>query len=129
MGAARVICIEDEPDMIDLMRLLLTRKGYEFIGARGGAEGLRLTVSQKPDLILLDLMMPDIDGWEVYRRLKANEATAHIPVIIVTARARAQEQFAALREARVDDYIVKPFGPGQLLSSIQRILGARQTNG
>ncbi|MCS7072332.1 MAG: hypothetical protein NZM00_12565, partial [Anaerolinea sp.] len=53
MGAARVICIEDEPDMIDLMRLLLTRKGYEFIGARGGAEGLRLTVSQKPDLILL----------------------------------------------------------------------------
>lgn len=122
MSAARVICIEDEPDMIDLMRLLLTRKGFEFIGARGGAEGLRLIASQKPDLILLDLMMPDMDGWEVYRRLKTDEATAQIPVIVVTARARTQEQLEALREARVDDYIVKPFGPGQLVTSIQRVL-------
>lgn len=125
MTAKCVICIEDEPDMIELMRLLLTRKGYEFVGARGGVEGLRLIAELTPDLILLDLMMPDMNGWEVYHQLRNDPATAHIPVIVVTARARTQEQLAALREARVDDYIVKPFGPGQLLASIQRALQAR----
>lgn len=125
MTAARVVCIEDEPDMIDLIRLLLTRKGYDFVGARSGQEGLALVGEHCPDLVLLDLMMPDMDGWEVYQRLRSNPATAHIPVIVVTARARTVEQMEALREARVDDYIVKPFGPGQLIAAIQRVLEAK----
>lgn len=122
MAAARILCIEDEPDMVDLMRLLLTRKGYEFLGARGGRDGLQIAQEQQPDLILLDIMMPDMDGWQVYQTLRKDERTASIPVIVVTARAKTDEQLRALREAKVDDYITKPFGPAQLLESIEKNL-------
>lgn len=123
---ARVVCIEDEPDMIELMRLLLTRQGFEVIGARGGKEGIELVEKNLPELILLDIMMPDLDGWEVYDHLKQNPKTRDIPVIVVTARAQTAEKLKALGEAGVDDYIVKPFGPGQLLDSIQRVLGRKR---
>lgn len=125
---ARVVCIEDEPDMIELMRLLLTRQGFEVIGARGGKEGLELVEQNLPELILLDIMMPDMDGWQVYDQLKANPKTRDIPVIVVTARAQTAEKLAALGEAGVDDYIVKPFGPGQLVDSIERVLGRKRKN-
>ena len=68
----RILCIEDEAEMIDLTRLVLEREGFEVLGAVGGSEGLEIVHREKPDLVLLDLMMPDIDGWEVYRRMKAN---------------------------------------------------------
>jgi DNA-binding response OmpR family regulator len=125
---ARVVCIEDEPDMIELMRLLLMRQGFEVIGARGGKEGLELVEQTPPELILLDIMMPDMDGWQVYDQLKANPKTRDIPVIVVTARAQTAEKLAALGEAGVDDYIVKPFGPGQLVDSIERVLGRKRKN-
>lgn len=120
---ARVVCVEDEPDMIELMRLLLTRKGFEVIGARGGKEGVLLIEQTLPELILLDIMMPDMDGWEVYDHLKKNPKTQNIPVIVVTARAQTEEKLAALSKEGIDDYIVKPFGPGQLVESIERVLG------
>jgi DNA-binding response OmpR family regulator len=123
VGMSRVVCIEDEPDMIELLRLLLARRGFEVIGARGGKEGLATVENVHPALILLDIMMPEMDGWEVYRRLKANESTKEIPVIVVSARAQAAERVAALQDAGVDDYITKPFGPVQLLASIERVLG------
>lgn len=122
MAAAKILCIEDEPDMVDLMRLLLTRKGYQFLGAKGGRDGLQIAQEQQPDLILLDIMMPDMDGWQVYQTLRKDERTASIPVIVVTARAKTDEQLRALREAKVDDYITKPFGPAQLLESIEKNL-------
>lgn len=121
-SSARVLCIEDEREMVELMRLLVTRRGYEFLGARGGREGLQIALEQQPDLILLDIMMPDISGWQVYHELKQDEKTMYIPVIVVTANAKSDEQLTALREARVDDYITKPFGPTQLLESIERSL-------
>ena len=65
-----VVCVEDEPEMIDLIRLILSRKGYEIIGANGGKKGLETIREQEPDLVLLDLMMPDMDGWEVYQQMK-----------------------------------------------------------
>ena len=117
----RVVVIEDEPDMIELIRLILTRKGMTVIGAQGGREGIRTVVEQQPDLVLLDLMMPDIDGWDVYRELKADSTTRTIPVIVVTAKAQSSEKEIGLRIAKVDDYIVKPFGPTQLLESIERV--------
>jgi two-component system, OmpR family, response regulator VicR len=123
---ARVVCIEDEPDMIELMRLLLTRQGFEVIGARGGKEGVELVEKNLPELVLLDIMMPDLDGWEVYDHLKQNPTTRNIPVIVVTARAQTAEKLAALDKEGVDDYIVKPFGPGQLMESIQRVLGRKR---
>ncbi len=122
----RVLCIEDEPDMIELLQLLLQRQGLEVTGARGGKEGLAMVEQSPPDLILLDIMMPEMDGWEVYNRLKQNPKSRHIPVIVVTARAQASEKVTALREAGVDDYITKPFGPTQLLESIERVLDRKQ---
>jgi two-component system, OmpR family, response regulator VicR len=119
---ARVVCIEDEPEMIDLVRLILSRKGFEVIGANDGQQGLELVEKLRPDLVLLDLMMPDMDGWEVYQRMKANTAIHRIPVIIVTAKAQSIDRMLGLHIAKVDDYITKPFGPTELLNSIERVL-------
>jgi len=121
--AKRVVCIEDEPEMIDLVRLILGRKGFEVIGANGGVEGLEAVRREKPDLVLLDLMMPDMDGWEVYQQIKADEALRHIPVVVVTAKAQSIDKVLGLHIAKVDDYITKPFGPQELLESIGKILG------
>jgi len=118
----RILCIEDEAEMIDLTRLVLEREGFEVLGAVGGSQGLEIVKREKPDLVLLDLMMPDIDGWEVYRQMKADEDSAQIPVIVVTAKAQSIDKVLGLQVAKVDDYITKPFGPKELLESIHRIL-------
>ncbi|HRF46343.1 MAG TPA: response regulator [Anaerolineales bacterium] len=123
----RVVCIEDEPAMIDLIRLILSRKGYTVAGATGGREGLDLVQSSQPDIVLLDLMMPDMDGWEVYQKLKAHESTREIPVIIVTAKAQSIDKVLGLHIAKVDDYITKPFGPQDLIESIEKVLSRRTT--
>ena len=119
----KILCIEDETEMIDLMRLILERKGFDFVGAEGGQEGLDRIRTEKPHLILLDLMMPGVDGWEVYRQLKADQELQDIPVIVVTAKAQSIDKVLGLHIARVDDYITKPFGPQDLLESIYRVLG------
>jgi DNA-binding response OmpR family regulator len=119
----RVVCIEDEPEMIDLVRLILDRKGFQVIGANGGIEGLEVVREEKPDLILLDLMMPDMDGWEVYQQIKADEQLRQIPVVVVTAKAQSIDKVLGLHIAKVDDYITKPFGPQELLESVEKILG------
>ncbi len=118
-----ILCIEDEPEMIDLIRLILNRHGFDVQGADGGREGLEKVHKNLPDLILLDLMMPDIDGWEVYQQLKADEKTKHIPVIVVTAKAQNIDKVLGLHIAKVDDYISKPFSPQALLESVQKVLG------
>jgi DNA-binding response OmpR family regulator len=82
----------------------------------------------QPDLILLDLMMPDMDGWEVYQQIKSNEITKSTPVIIITAKAQPIDRVLGLRIAKVDDYINKPFHPQELIDSIQRVLENRSKN-
>jgi DNA-binding response OmpR family regulator len=121
-----ILCIEDEQEMIDLIRLILSRRGFEIRGANGGKEGLEIIRNDHPDLVLLDLMMPEMDGWEVYQQMKADEATKNIPVIIVTARAQSIEKVLGLHIAKVDDYIVKPFSPQELLTSVDNVLGRKQ---
>lgn len=123
----KILCIEDEQEMIDLMRLILERKGFEFWGANGGKDGLDLIRHKKPDLILLDLMMPGVDGWEVYRQIKADDSSSDIPVIVVTAKAQNIDKVLGLHIARVNDYITKPFGPQELLDSIYRALNMEPT--
>lgn len=118
----RVVCVEDESEMIDLIRLILGRKGFEVVGANGGIEGLETIRKQKPDLVLLDLMMPDMDGWEVYQQLKADKTTREIPVIVVTAKAQNIDKVLGLHIAKVDDYISKPFSPQELLDSVDQVL-------
>lgn len=126
--SARIVCIEDDAEMIELLRLMLSRQGYGVFGAVGGQVGLVEVDRLQPDVVLLDLMMPGMDGWEVYRRLKDNPATCNIPVIMLTAKAKNSERIKALREAQVDDFIAKPFSPNQLVDSIERAL-RRRTNG
>lgn len=126
--SARIVCIEDDAEMIELLRLMLSRQGYEVFGAVGGQVGLVEVDRLQPDVVLLDLMMPGMDGWEVYRRLKDNPATCNIPVIMLTAKAKNSERIKALREAQVDDFIAKPFSPNQLVDSIERAL-RRRTDG
>lgn len=121
----RIICIEDEPEMIDLIQLILNRRGFDVIGAAGGKEGLQMIRDMHPDLVLLDLMMPDMDGWEVYQQMKAEESTRKIPVIIVTAKAQNIDKVLGLHIAKVDDYIAKPFGPQELVESVERIFGQK----
>jgi two-component system, OmpR family, response regulator VicR len=125
-SAKMILCIEDEPEMIDLIRLILSRRGFDIRGANGGKEGLEVIRKEHPDLILLDLMMPEMDGWEVYQQMKADEATKNIPVIVVTAKAQSIDKVLGLHIAKVDDYISKPFSPQELLASVDNVLGRKQ---
>ena len=122
-----ILCIEDEQEMIDLISLILSRRGYEIRGANSGKEGLEIIRKDHPDLILLDLMMPDMDGWEVYQHMKADEATKNIPVIVVTAKAQSIDKVLGLHIAKVCDYIAKPFSPQELLASVDNVLGREKT--
>jgi DNA-binding response OmpR family regulator len=122
-----ILCIEDEAEMIELMRLVLEREGFEVTGAVGGEQGLKAMRHKKPDLILLDLMMPGIDGWEVYRQMRADKELMEIPVIIVTAKAQSIDKVLGLQVAKVADYITKPFGPKELVGSIARVFDKQNT--
>jgi DNA-binding response OmpR family regulator len=122
----KVVCIEDELEMIELVKLILDRNRFQVTGAVGGHEGLDRIAEVQPDLVLLDLMMPEMDGWEVYQKMKASEEMRDIPVIVVTAKAQSIDRVLGLHIARVDDYITKPFGPQELLDSVERVMGGKE---
>ncbi|RPH62433.1 MAG: response regulator [Chloroflexi bacterium] len=124
--ARRILCIEDDSEMTDLIRLILARKGYEISVASGGQVGIRKIREEKPDMVLLDLMMPDMDGWEVYQQMKADEKTKEIPVIVVTAKAQSIDKVLGLHIAKVDDYIAKPFSPKELIESVERVFAKKE---
>jgi len=126
-GAKIILCIEDEQEMIDLIRLILTRRGYDVRGATSGEEGLKIIHEEPPDLVLLDLMMPNMDGWEVYHQMKGDEASKNIPVIVVTAKSQSIDKVLGLHIAKVDDYISKPFSPQELMKSVDNVLGGKKT--
>jgi DNA-binding response OmpR family regulator len=124
MSNKKIVYVEDHADMIDLVKLILEPKGFQVIGAIGGREGLELIQQEMPDLVLLDLMMPDVDGWELHRRMKANKELEDIPVIVVTAKDKPIDQVLGLHVAKVDAYLVKAdFGPKELLDSVRQVLG------
>ena len=124
-SAKKLVYIEDEPEMIDLVQLILSRRGFEVYGANGGREGLDLVRRELPDLVLLDLMMPDMDGWDVYQQMKSEDNTREIPVIVITAKAQSIDKVLGLHIAKVDDYIAKPFSPQELLDSVEKVLAKR----
>jgi CheY-like chemotaxis protein len=118
-----VVCIEDDAAMIDLVKLILKTKGFEVLGAMSGPEGLELVSRVKPDLVLLDLMMPGMDGWDVYQRMKADDYMRTVPVIVVTARAQPIDQVLGLNISKVQDYLTKPFSSSDLINRISKVLG------
>lgn len=124
-----ILIIDDDPDTIEFLRIVFTVRGRELTGAPTGTEGLRLARERHFDLILVDVMMPDIDGYEVCRRLRADPATANIPVVILTARSSLVDQTLGL-EAGADRFLIKPVGISILTGLADTLITEhRQTEG
>lgn len=121
---ARVLVADDEEDVRDLVVYRLSRSGYDVVEALDGEEAFRLATEQTPDLIVLDVMMPRIDGYELTRRLRAEPATSRVPVILLTARTQENDVSQGF-EAGADDYLKKPFNPDELVARVRAVLGRR----
>ena len=117
----KILIVEDEETLLSLESILLTSKGYEVKGVMDGPSALEVVASTKPDLVLLDIMLPGIDGYEVCRQIKANELTRHIPVVMLSAR-KSNDDLAKGEQAGADWYITKPFRSAMVIETIQRFL-------
>ena len=124
----KILCIEDEPQMIDLIKLILENKGYQVLGAEGGQQGLDMMRAEQPDLILLDLMMPEMDGGDVFHHMKEEVDLRDIPVIVVTAKAAPIDKVLWMNVAKVQDYVTKPFGPRELVDSVEKVLAMYESH-
>jgi two-component system OmpR family response regulator len=120
-----IMIVDDSPYIVDGLLALLKRKGYQPIAAHGGEECLSLLATTKPDLILLDIMMEPVDGWETLERIKANPTTEHIPVLMFSAKKITPDE-AQEHSLSIDDFVSKPVNPTQLLESIERIFERRR---
>jgi DNA-binding response OmpR family regulator len=118
----KILVVDDEDDILNFLELVLREKGYEVVTATGGQEALTRAQLEKPHLVLLDIMMPQMDGWEVLRLLRVDEETAHIPVAMLSARTEAKDRVQGLQEGAID-YICKPFSLQELLAKIETIFG------
>ncbi len=118
----KILLVEDNEMNRDMLSRRLERKGYQVVLALDGQSGVEMAQSQTPDLVLMDMSLPVLDGWEATRRLKANAATEHIPVIALTAHAMSSDREKAL-EAGCDDYDTKPIELSRLLGKIEALLG------
>lgn len=121
MTSKKILAIDDEPDVLDFLELVLERSGYQAVTAPNGTEGLIRAHVERPDLILLDIMMEEMDGWETLRLLKLDEQSSEIPVVILSARTEPKDKIRALQEGAVD-FIVKPFSVRESLQKIEVIL-------
>jgi len=120
---AKILIVEDNPKDRDMLSRRLTKRGYEIVLAEDGQEGIDVTMSEMPDLILLDISLPVIDGWGVAKRLKGVDATRDIPIIALTARAMAGDREKSL-EAGCDEYATKPVRLPELLEKIEMLLNS-----
>lgn len=121
MTKKKILIVEDEESLLKLESILLTSKGYDVKGAATGQEALDAIERDQPDLVLLDIMMPGLDGFEVCRRIKINPETKDIPVIMVTAK-KSGDDMARGEEVGADWYITKPFKSAMVIETIQRFL-------
>ena len=121
MSKGKILIVEDDRDISEMVEYNLREEGYDTISAFNGEDGLRLAKKEKPDLIILDIMLPIIDGLEVCRILKKEQITAEIPVIILSAKSQETDKIVGL-ELGADDYVTKPFSPRELIARIRAIL-------
>ena len=117
----KIVVVEDEEDILDIIIYNLNRDGYEVLGANDGSSGLDLVTREAPDLVLLDIMLPGLDGIEVCRRMKSESKTARIPIIMVSARGEESDVVLGLGLG-ADDYISKPFKPRELVARVKAVL-------
>lgn len=118
----RVLCVDDEPGVVELISLILQPQNIQVDGATGGREALETMRQNPPDVVMLDIMMPDIDGWDVYHQMRADANLKDIPVIVVTARNSSFEEIIARERAGVSDYVTKPFVPNDLRQSLAKVM-------
>lgn len=118
-----IMIVDDEPDTIDLVRLVLETEGYETSAANSGSEAFEKIKTEKPDMVLLDIMMPGMDGWAVRTNLLEDKETKDIPVVMLTAKAQPIDKMIGLHVVGVADYITKPFGRRELVDRVRKVLG------
>ena len=124
MNNNKILLVEDEPDIIRLVKFTLEQKNFEVVATSNGLAAIEIASTEKPDLILLDVMMPVINGYDTCVRLKKNEKTKDIPVIILSAKAQKKEVDRALKVGAAD-FIAKPFSPRELREKIEKILSIK----
>ena len=121
MNGYKILVVDDEPDVLRMLQVVLARRGHDVLTAPTGLEGLVTAQGERPDLILLDVMMEGMDGWEVLKLLKLDPATHDVPVVMLSARTEARDKIRGLQEGAVD-YVTKPFSVRDLVHSIEAIL-------
>jgi two-component system alkaline phosphatase synthesis response regulator PhoP len=121
----RILVVDDEIYIVHILEFSLTMEGYSILTASDGEEALQMIDSERPDLVVLDIMMPKLDGYEVCRRLRQDEQFADLPVILLSAKGRPVDREAGL-QAGANDYITKPFSPRKLLEKISELLEAKE---
>ena len=121
MKKQKIIVVEDEPDLVDVVTYNLKREGYLVLAAQRGDEGINLIRSERPDLVLLDLMLPGMDGLSICRQMKSDTSLSEIPIIIASAKGEESDVVIGL-EMGADDYLAKPFSPRELLARIKAVL-------
>jgi pilus assembly protein CpaE len=117
----KILIVDDDLESLKLIGLMLQRRGYTILAAQGGAQALSKAESEQPNLVILDVMMPDLDGYEVTRRMRANTKTSHIPIIMFTAKTLVGDKVAGF-QAGADDYLTKPIHPAELASRVEAVL-------
>lgn len=117
----KVLIVDDEPDTLELIKLVLESGGFKTVLVTSGMEALAHIETSNPDLVLLDIMMPDMDGWDVFRKIK--EKNPGIPVAILTAKAQNIDKLLGLHVLKADDYITKPFGKNELIHRVKKLTG------
>jgi two-component system, OmpR family, alkaline phosphatase synthesis response regulator PhoP len=119
-ASKRILIVEDEQDILQLIKLYVEKEGFRTVVATTGTEGLRQAKQEKPDLVILDLMLPEIDGLEVCRRLRSAPETAMLPIVMLTAKAEESDTVVGL-ELGADDYVTKPFSPKALIARVKAL--------
>lgn len=122
----RIVVVEDDEDFLTLVMMMLASEEVEVIAASSGEKGLQLLRAQPPDLVLLDLILPDMSGWEVFMQMRDYAPTRDIPVIIVSSEGTRHDRSFGLNVARVHDYLTKPFMPSELRRSVASALALRK---
>jgi len=121
MAKEKILIVEDEKDIVEMIEYNLKKEGYTTLAVLNGSDAMPSAKRERPDLVILDLMLPDIDGFEICKRLKNNELTGHIPIIMLTAKSQEVDKVAGL-ELGADDYMTKPFSPRELTARIKAVL-------
>ena len=121
---SKILVVDDEPDVVELVRTILEAEGHDVVTTTEGKRALGVMLADPPDLLVLDLMMPELDGFQVLKLMRMDRRTAGVPVVILSARSQAQDQIGGL-QLQASAYVCKPFSPKDLLAEVRNLLADR----